>query len=166
MRLQLQSLHDSLSAKILQAMWKKLCCLLNGILFSELVRDRYFSIGGARQFTVDMRALMLLFLPFTAQPMNYFKQLRDALRLLSLPASTLRSLRDVSSASPSEVKQNAAPAPHHQLVRQRSHADLRANQRPALTTMPRGIHARFASTNVAFSLPMQADPRHTSATVR
>lgn len=87
--------------------WKKLALALDYYIFEQITSKHHFTLGGALQFAHDMKALFLLFRPFTSNPELYFKRyvsqkivnnlysVKDACTLLTLDRSQLQAVKKV-----------------------------------------------------------------------
>eukprot|EP00455_Lapot_gusevi_P043789 TRINITY_DN5378_c0_g1_i6.p1 TRINITY_DN5378_c0_g1~~TRINITY_DN5378_c0_g1_i6.p1 ORF type:complete len:120 (+),score=25.75 TRINITY_DN5378_c0_g1_i6:29-361(+) len=70
----------------------------SGIVYDHVVKNKHFSVCGARQFVHDMHALFLLFRPYSAHPENCMKQVKDVTAVLSLPIQDIMRIRQLANS--------------------------------------------------------------------
>ena len=75
--------------------WERIARDLNKFVYEEVILPNHFSDGGAAQLKFDMeRNLFPIFGEFAAKPENYFKEVKEACALLTLPVGSARLLKD------------------------------------------------------------------------
>lgn len=80
----LAELSHCLDAVCFREVWKAAATILNGEIFNEVALEAQFSSFGVRQFSVDCKAVLALFQPYSSRPQAHFKELSEALLLLQL----------------------------------------------------------------------------------
>jgi hypothetical protein len=61
--------------------------------------EAYFSDAGALQLVIDQEALLSVFARYTNRPRSYFKELGDAVKLLTLDQTRAEFVRQVGGIS-------------------------------------------------------------------
>ncbi|KAI3414617.1 uncharacterized protein J3R85_016028 [Psidium guajava] len=102
---QLTSIRRILNQKDFMDMWRNVADGLDHFLFrSMLANDIWFSAEGIGRFTVDMRALYLVFQPFCARPEAFFPCIRDSLRLLNMNREEVKHLQMALSNNEKQIE--------------------------------------------------------------
>ena len=84
-----------LSPPNMTLVWQRIARDLNKFVYEEVILPNHFSDGGATQLKYDMeRNLFPIFGEFANKPENYFKEVKEACALLTLPVGSARLLRD------------------------------------------------------------------------
>merc|ERR1711970_1605914 len=84
-----------LSPPNMTLVWERIARDLNKFVYEEVILPNHLSDGGAAQLKFDMeRNLFPIFGEFAAKPENYFKEVKEACSLLTLPVGSARLLRD------------------------------------------------------------------------
>ena len=88
-----------LSPPNMALVWQRIARDLNKFVYEEVILPNHFSDGGAAQLKYDMeRNLFPIFGEFTKKPENYFKEVKEACALLTLPVGSARLLRETVTA--------------------------------------------------------------------
>lgn len=100
----IQVLQESLAQPLFKTVWQRVCKGLNIYLYEEVILQNYFSEGGGEQLKWDMtRNLFPIFGRFTQKPENYFKEVKEACKLLTLPRASALLLLDTLNPIQSEL---------------------------------------------------------------
>jgi hypothetical protein len=70
----LEILEATLSPNLFAKLWRRIASLLNDYIFDQITTKHYFAVGSASQFAHDIRAMLLIFKPYTSHPENFFKE--------------------------------------------------------------------------------------------
>jgi hypothetical protein len=68
-------------------------------LFNNVACEAYFSDAGALQLVIDQHALLNVFKRYTERPGSYFRELGDAVKLLTLDHAQAEFVRQVRGCS-------------------------------------------------------------------
>lgn len=94
----LTHVQDQLSKPLFTMTWQRLAEKLDKFILEEVILQNRFNDGGASQLEFDMtRNLFPLFGEFTHKPDNYFRQVKEAIKLLTLEIGTSMLLKEVMS---------------------------------------------------------------------
>jgi len=77
-------LAEHLDSTCFRDAWRAIAASLNRDLFNNVASEMIFSVGGALQFNTDVHAVLRCFGPYTAKPQAHFRELLDAVKLLTL----------------------------------------------------------------------------------
>ena len=98
-----------LSPPNMTLVWERIARDLNKFVYEEVILPNHFGDGGAAQLKFDMeRNLFPIFGEFTAKPENYFKEVKEACALLTLPVGSARLLRDTVTSHRNTLSSAAA----------------------------------------------------------
>jgi len=89
----MDAIQKYLNKDLLSKFWKCLAQHLNNYIFNSVILAHNFGYSGALQFNHDMKALFLLWRPYTSNPENYFKEVKESIVILTLPDDTLQPLK-------------------------------------------------------------------------
>ena len=78
LKLQLLTFSRHLSSPLMAVVWQRVASRVDSLLFATVVRERYFSVWGARQLAFDLRALLGIFKGFTPSPSRWLGCVNDA----------------------------------------------------------------------------------------
>nr|CAG4638383.1 EOG090X04F1 [Cyclestheria hislopi] len=109
----LQWLQDSLSTPLFTKAWQKLAEQVSEFLYEELILQRQFNTGGVAQLNYDIHQNLLpLFSQYSTKPDSYFRDLKDACILLSLPNPVAMLLLD-TLAQAVQMEESSSTSSRH-----------------------------------------------------
>ncbi|KAK9156566.1 hypothetical protein Scep_003140 [Stephania cephalantha] len=96
LRDRLHMLEGYLNSTDFLDLWRSVAEGLDHFIFSSIViKAPSFSMKGIAQFSVDMRALFLVFHPLCSRPEAFFPCIRDSLKLLELNSEDVKHLQSL-----------------------------------------------------------------------
>jgi len=83
-----------LAPELVEKVWRGVATAVDGYVVEALrpPASQAFASGGAAQFVRDMRAVFLLFKPYSAVPENHFRSIKDVIKILTLPSNESKVL--------------------------------------------------------------------------
>eukprot|EP00123_Amoebidium_parasiticum_P011229 comp20593_c0_seq1/m.26529 comp20593_c0_seq1/g.26529 ORF comp20593_c0_seq1/g.26529 comp20593_c0_seq1/m.26529 type:complete len:738 (-) comp20593_c0_seq1:131-2344(-) len=95
----LTALRRDLAQTLFLSVWPRIAQGLSRLLYDQLVLANHFNQGGAAQLDYDMALLYSVFSLYSARPENYFKEMKDCVRLLRLGNDAMANLRKTLAAA-------------------------------------------------------------------
>ncbi|ELU16620.1 hypothetical protein CAPTEDRAFT_170106, partial [Capitella teleta] len=96
LRKRLLEVQDSIAVSLFINFWQRLAVSLSKFIFTTIICQNHFSEAGAAQLNFDMtRNLFPLFGQYTTRPENHFKEVKEALILLTLKSGNIILLRNI-----------------------------------------------------------------------
>lgn len=114
----LTHIQTQLSKPLFTLAWQRLAERLDKFILEEVILQNRFNDGGASQLEFDMtRNLFPLFGEFTNKPENYFRQVSEAIKLLTMETGTSLLMKDLMSheSSPTPGKDSSVFNALHEL---------------------------------------------------
>ncbi|KAK9798572.1 hypothetical protein WJX73_010536 [Symbiochloris irregularis] len=84
-------LSTVLDAVLFRQLWRFVAVGIQHSLFNEVATEAHFSQQGSQQFATDVAAVIGVFQPWTPRPAAHFRELSDAVILLTMPQDQAHS---------------------------------------------------------------------------
>ncbi|OWF50906.1 RAD50-interacting protein 1-like [Mizuhopecten yessoensis] len=114
----LTHIQAQLSKPLFTLAWQRLTDKLDKFMLEEVILQNRFNDGGASQLEFDMtRNLFPLFGEFTNKPENYFRQVNEAIKLLTMETGTSLLMKEVliHESSPTPGKDSSVYNALHEI---------------------------------------------------
>lgn len=89
--------EQTLNTKAFRKYWRLLASSTNDFLLDNLIFKKHFNIRGALQLKVDTSAIWLIWKAHTPVPQGFFKELHEAISILTLTPSAFTQLYSVAN---------------------------------------------------------------------
>ena len=90
--------ENTLNTKAFRKYWRLLASATNFFLLDNLVLRKHFNRRGARQLQADVSAIWLIWKAHTPVPQGFFKELHEAISILTLPPAAFAQLSTLANS--------------------------------------------------------------------
>jgi len=87
LRQNIVTIEGHLCSSLFKKFWLNITAPINSYIYEEFIKKAYFSRQGALQFDFDMKTLVLVFKAYTQKPENFFKEIKESCRILTMESN-------------------------------------------------------------------------------